>query len=113
MKYLALAALIAASPALASPPSASLQASIRADLESKMRDARSARFIWPDVASPRVYCGFINGRNAMGAYVGYRLFYAITDGGRIDVQIQGTGIVGDLAPRICADAGYPISPSAI
>lgn len=95
-----------------------LQSEIKADLEPQLFDAQSARFIWPEKKHDKIYCGFVNAKNRLGAYVGYRQFLAFTDGGvvsRVRIDEPDDLIIIDgkrLVPAFCGRAGYQSEPSS-
>lgn len=56
----------------------------------RLNDPESARFknLWFHMHNGKQYlCGVVNGRNRMGGYTGYSLFYTHADAGFDDVQI--------------------------
>ena len=57
------------------PVPAKLQASIRNKLNVTLFDGFSARYLWPPVRGRAgQYCGWVNAKNRMGAYTGFKLF---------------------------------------
>ncbi|AJE44791.1 hypothetical protein SAMN05443573_13031 [Celeribacter indicus] len=83
----------------------------------ELRDAETALFEWPDVDIPEAgtefvdYCGWVNGRNAYGAYAGFVSFSVwllVQEGTIIDMQIPagpGSGGVPSL-DALCVESGY-------
>lgn len=56
-------------------------------------DPASAQFNWSMLLRDNKYCGYVNGKNRMGGYVGFRLFTVVPNlsGGRI-VSVEGLWI---------------------
>lgn len=83
----------------------------------ELRDAETARFEWPEINLPESgtdfieYCGWVNGRNAYGAYAGFVSFavWMVVKDGEIDsVMITsgpGSGGVPSL-DQLCVDQGF-------
>lgn len=98
---------LAAAAVLMAPPLA-LQNQIKADLEARMLDGKSARILWQPMRDDRIYCGFVNGKNSYGAYTGYRLFYVML-GSDQRVRLDSEGL-GGLGKMMCERAGYATAP---
>jgi hypothetical protein len=56
-------------------------------------DPASAQFNWSMLRRENKYCGYVNGKNRMGGYVGFRLFTVVPNlsGGRI-ISVEGLWI---------------------
>lgn len=83
-------------------------------LEVEMVDARSARFIWPEQRDEVLYCGFVNAKNRLGAYTGYKPFSVVVSGkaGGFTLLDGSEGdVVTDLFAGKCRAAGYALTPS--
>ncbi len=100
--------IFALAAAVLMAPPAALQSQIKADLEARMLDGKSARIIWQPMRDDRIYCGFVNGKNAYGAFTGYRLFYVMLGSDR-RVRLDGE-ILGGIGKMMCERAGYAIEP---
>lgn len=104
-----LAIITLAATLIAAAPADTLKSKIRSHLDTVLLDGQSARYIWPEVKSPRVYCGFVNAKNRLGGYTGYRLFYVQTNGSPIKATFDSDTLA--LASMVCDEAGYPLSPA--
>lgn len=83
----------------------------------ELRDAETARYEWPAIDLPTSgtefveYCGWVNGRNAYGAYAGFVSFavWMVVKDGEIDTIMitsgPGSGGVPSL-DQICVDQGF-------
>jgi len=69
------------------PITAAEQAAIKAKADLLMFDGPSSRWQWPLKRDADVYCGFVNGKNRMGAYVGWTPFYI--SGGELAIIGEG------------------------
>lgn len=59
-------------------PNAQMKSVVMSAIGRKLLDADSAKFVWPkENANGVVYCGWVNSRNSVGGYVGYRPFMII------------------------------------
>lgn len=85
---------------------------ITKELDTRLFDGESARYKWPDVRpAPRrdaenfVYCGWVNAKNRMGAYTGWKPYAVFIDDGRLNVKAEG---IGDsvFIDTFCGDFGY-------
>ena len=86
-------------------------------VELELRDAETAIFEWPEVELPEIgadfveYCGWVNGKNAYGAYAGFVSFsvwLVIQDGAITSIQIPsgpGSGGVPSL-DVVCVEQGF-------
>jgi hypothetical protein len=54
--------------------SAAEKAQIATLVQAELKDPESARFRWPRLRDPSglSYCGWVNAKNALGGYVGFR-----------------------------------------
>lgn len=90
-------------------------------ISMRMKDPDSTKVLWlPVVLTERPdgavnYCGFINGKNSYGGYVGYHRFYAQLrnraprgsfDFDLIDLRMDGTGDLQGPTEQLCAEFGY-------
>lgn len=99
--------IIAAILASAATPLPVIKSEIKADLNRRLLDGESARYIWPKRASKNAYCGFVNAKNRLGAYTGYRLFLTMTDGkGPVKVVVERND--SQIVPLLCKEFGYPV-----
>ena len=83
----------------------------------ELRDAETALFEWPEVELPEIgadfveYCGWVNGKNAYGAYAGFVSFsvwLVMQDGEITSIQIPsgpGSGGVPSL-DAMCVEQGF-------
>ena len=86
-------------------------------VELELRDTETAIFEWPEVELPETgadfveYCGWVNGKNAYGAYAGFVSFsvwLVMQDGAITSIQIPsgpGSGGVPSLDP-VCVEQGF-------
>lgn len=104
-----------------SMPAADREVIMRA-VGDHLRDSVSARYRWPQASTDPDevgYCGFVNAKNAFGAYVGFVPFFII--GGRsngprgdgryfvTDVRLaveDGADPASQLVRRMCMSIGY-------
>lgn len=101
------------------------RAVIQSAVGERLRDAESARYRWP-LASPDPdevgYCGFVNAKNAFGAYVGFRPFFVLGyrrngprgDGRYVVDQVHiaaedAEASAAAVVERMCREIGYDIS----
>lgn len=105
--------LIAILAASLSVPTAQEQASIKNAFEDVLLDAASARFRWPKLASEASYCGWVNAKNAVGAFTGWQQYYLIYSMSKDNkLVVIGTPILsndpkmGSVASKMCIRAGY-------
>lgn len=110
------AALGLAVPAHAAAPiTPAEKAAITKAFGGVLRDGVSARWRWLPPAEGNVitYCGFVNSKNAYGAYVGFQPFMVSLVRRNAMVFSPMTGSEdsddGAIARRMCADKGYDIS----
>jgi hypothetical protein len=93
------------------------KSAIQAKLGDTMRDGPSARWRWPAISDlvlksgQGYYCGWVNSKNAFGAYSGYEIFEAdlTTDSG---VRTISDPVLSDGNASIlnrCAAVGYDVS----
>lgn len=86
------------------PPA--IRTQIQRKLSIRALDGPALRFIWPTQQHPFVYCGFINGKNRMGAWTGYLTFIAgINDDGTLDEVLIDE-------PTRCEEYGYNSDPAS-
>lgn len=84
--------------------------------EVELLDGRSARFIWPKQRDAGAYCGFVNAKNSLGAYTGYKPFYVSVSGKAESLIILAPDLghsrtIVDLFSKACTERGYSLSPS--
>lgn len=105
--------LIAADPAKPIPPlRETTKAEIQRKLDLELIDGASARYLWPKRTDSSAYCGFVNAKNSLGGYVGWKLFTALL----IDSPTKGQVLMGVSLPgqdKFCLENGYPIDPTDI
>ncbi|HVY34340.1 MAG TPA: hypothetical protein VG960_07940 [Caulobacteraceae bacterium] len=104
---------------------AGLENAIRAQLQSDLRDADSAKidvvraerlgqidFRFAPPAKGRIVCARVNAKNGMGGYVGYKLYaFVFFDGGRIGVIPNDSDLLVDGVTSECSlPADLPPSP---
>lgn len=128
---LALAAGLAlGAPATAQPNkngkpglSAAAQRLVTRAMRGHLINPGDAKFRWPafsarDGRNPRPYCGFVNARNAIGRYAGFRPYLAyltVARGRVVRAAIYGvadnnpTNPVTVAVRQGCAAAGYSVS----
>ena len=80
----------------------------------KMRDPEATRFkseykAYRSSAGDTIVCGTMNGKNAMGGYVGYKPFWIrIRNGNAVSFQIPGEGddygLAAQAITKNCSDA---------
>lgn len=67
--------------ALALPNPHALSAADRSKIQSyvadRLLDGEGARWRWPLEQEPQTYCGWINAKNRVGAYTGWRQYYVL------------------------------------
>jgi len=75
---------------------------VRGHLDAKMLDLPSARFrdvravlTFKDARGP-IICGYVNGKNRMGAYVGWKPFAGFGSGVFLDDDGTGVGLAEDM-----------------
>ena len=101
-----------ARPRAPSPISPALQAAIRSYMEVSLIDSTGTRWFWPTSRHNQFYCGWINGRNRMGGYVGWKKFLATfqSDTSNVvrDVSVEGASGHSDIVlDAICRDTPPP------
>jgi hypothetical protein len=105
-----MAAMIIAALALAlgQVPPPEFEQQVRADMVTRLVDAESARYIFPEVRNDALYCFWLNARNRNGGYVGYMpVQVRRTAEGGLDYQIASPfDYTATLYSRECARAGY-------
>lgn len=113
MKRLALLVmplLIAASPSHPPRPiAAAEQAAIKNAADDLLFDGPSARWKWPPKRSAFVYCGEVNAKNRMGAYIGWHPFYFVIDEDKLRILHDGDDRI--VYEALCASAGYIPKPA--
>lgn len=91
------------------PLTAAEKAAIIKKADTVLFDGPAARWQWGPKKSDFVYCGMVNGKNRMGAYIGWQPFY-YTPSGSFEIVTgpeDGAKIVYDA---LCSDAGYIEKP---
>lgn len=78
---------------------------IMAEVAMRMKDPDSAKFdgVFYN-ATERVGCGFVNGKNSYGAYVGLRQFYFVEDTGHVEFAPLDDSDGGSQSRRKQAEA---------
>jgi hypothetical protein len=100
---------VAAAPIAATPTPSALQAQIKQHFGPQLLDAASARWKWPAMRDGRVYCGWVNPKDRLGAYSGWTQYI---------VNLDNRGLVTDgvlMTPSnsaafglVCQMKGYAI-----
>lgn len=102
-----LSMLFGASVALSSGDKSRIQAEMR----GKLLDEVSARFVWPAKTGPNgEVCGYINAKNAFGAYSGYQKFVAFEGKFKlitIMLERQNGDIFVPVVNDACKQVGFP------
>lgn len=99
------------SPKMNGPVPLALQASVKRYNDVHMLDGLSARYLWPAHREKAGwYCGFVNGKNRMGGYTGYRRFLATYS--LPGFKIESLTMEKTVVDPICDGAGYPAEPDA-
>lgn len=116
MRFVLLAGALLAMPATAQTigetPSQEDRRAIVAAVGDRLRDGESARWRWPEYRNEVVYCGFVNARNAFGAYAGFEQFHILgtrMNSGRYwvsRISLRGDGLDEAAISRLCLRAGY-------
>ena len=102
------AALAASQPSFAPKPvSEADKAEIKRAADKIMFDGPSARWDWPKRLHPDVYCGSVNGKNRLGAYVGWQPFLWTQN----ELRIIGPGDSRVVYEALCSSAGYIEKPT--
>lgn len=91
-----------AAPFKARPITASEKAEIMREADKLLFDGPSARWQWGERKSAHLYCGMVNAKNRLGAYVGWRPFYFFQ--GKFKIVPEGEEDV--VYEGICSNAGY-------
>jgi hypothetical protein len=113
---LALSVPANAAPRPATPAEIS---AIRAAMQTKLKDADSAKFLRVELIGEKV-CGQVNAKNAFGAYMGFRTFFGMvfapSKGGLTKttayVLTIAEGTNDTVAAKMCRDEGFLLPPSA-
>lgn len=102
-----LALLVAAAVTTLSP---ALQRSIRNHFDTVLLDGPSARWKWPAAKNGKLYCGWVNAKNTMGAYTGWTPFYVIVEGSQVAAGglIDNQRTVAQLMREKCQESGYDV-----
>ena len=94
-------------PFVARPLSAAEKAEIMREADKVLFDGPSARWQWGPRLDDYVFCGQVNARNRLGAYVGWRPFY-YTSRGSLRIIADGDSTIAYKA--LCSNAGYIPKP---
>lgn len=90
------------------PPTKAEQAEIKRYFDAELLDGPSARWKWPARVSKGSYCGWVNAKNRMGAYTGWKPFYFI----KLDNGKPAGGIAGSASSvmfeYMCTTQGYDL-----
>lgn len=102
-----------------SAPTAQMKSAISKEIGVSLLDGQAARYKWPKKkAGAPIYCGFVNSKNAMGAYAGFQPFMVIGDYNTkgiysVSASVAGLSLDGtDMqvrAIKMCMDAGYSLT----
>lgn len=96
---------------------------IIAQFSTMLLDGQSAIWRWPLVQNGASvagdYCGFVNAKNRMGAYVGFHAFYIFifrppgkpvtAAGGMLISEADPQSLANSIVPDLCAGAGYSVT----
>lgn len=106
MLALALATAQASSPTA----SAKLQAAIKSYWSTELKDASSARWLWPKQKSALLYCGWVNAKNSFGGYAGWTPYVVDLDGTRVKdgFFLPGNPSAARAMGAACVSAGYDV-----
>jgi hypothetical protein len=86
------------------PLSPAEKASIMRQADELMFDGPATRWQWPERRNAKFYCGKLNGKNQLGAYTGWRLFY-VNEGAFNIIDKEGSVYEG-----LCGAYGYYPKP---
>jgi hypothetical protein len=81
-------------------------AKAKANITSSMRDPSSVQWkgLFISKSGAQSLCGEINGKNAYGAYVGFRRFYATTEKLLSEIESEKDGFVfNKMWPKLCGE----------
>lgn len=118
---LAAVIMLGATPAFAAAPlNPGEKAAIVKAFDALLLDGLSARWRWPTPAEEGTaitYCGFVNGKNSMGAYTGYRPFMvALVRRNKPRQPIASLATLGNpgsddeqITITLCTRHGYDVS----
>ena len=106
--------LLGLAAALASPSPrevpAQMKVAIQEALDRRLRDGVSARYLWPKDRGQGAYCGWVNAKNALGAYIGWQPYLVVGgphDGPKGDhkyhVNMVLLGGTDGIAEKMCAE----------
>ena len=86
------------------------QALIKAHFDNALLDGTSARWKWQLQRHPQVYCGWVNAKNRLGAYSGWKPYYVMFGKtGKVDKgEIVGEGDSTIMLDAFCISWGYNI-----
>lgn len=76
-----------------------------------LNDPFSAQYEWPEVRNSTVYCGFVNAKNAFGAYAGYQPFlvtYYVNQRTK-KVVVSQSELSPNIIGQMCPENGYRVS----
>lgn len=110
MRWIAFALLVISAPVAAQeyprPLTEDDKTEIRTAVKRELLDPDSARFRWnPEMLEPEHYCGFVNAKNRMGGYVGFKAF--IVDH-NAEGEITRVSILSGVSRRACTRYDYNI-----
>lgn len=105
--------VLLSSAAFAAPPPDDAKAAITKQVGSVLLDGESARWRWVDYefGKSRSYCAWVNGKNAYGAYTGFKPFIVTMDKGDKGWFVAPIGIADSdrkaaLIAQMCVEQGY-------
>lgn len=104
-----LALLLAGVPAV--PFTDTDKAAIKEAVGRHLKDPFSAQYEWPEVRNGTVYCGWVNAKNAFGAYAGFEPFlitYYMNQRTK-KVVVSETEMSANIIAQMCPESGYRIS----
>lgn len=101
--------IFALAAAVSVDPPAKVRAAIQEAVGKELNDPFSAQYDWQPVKSPVVYCGFVNAKNAFGAYVGYKPFMVLYSSDYQGTSVHSVEFSAVVVNKMCPEDGYRIS----
>lgn len=97
-----------------SPPpifTAEQQSAIKEAVGRKLNDPFSAQYEWQPVQDDASYCGWVNAKNAFGAYVGYKPFFVLYSiGAKTNkTTVYTVELDTSIVTKMCGDSGYRVT----
>lgn len=92
-------------------PSPSLQQGVKEMVGKELNDPFSAQYAWQPVKDDYLYCGWVNAKNAFGAYVGYRPFMVIYSVNlkTKKADVDKASLKDFVVTKMCLDHGYRLT----